>query len=192
YAALDLLGPGYTWKTRAYADGELSNGVLRGDLVLVGGGDPYMTSERWWSFVQQLRERGVAKITGDVVIDNSYFAANQGTRADFDAQPFRTYNLLPDALMVNFQTSRFTLNVLDQRSTPLVTINPLPANLVIDNRVRVIPGACKRDVLFDTPDPADPNKLSISGTIARSCGGYSIARAIMSAPDYAYGTFRTF
>lgn len=192
YAALDLLGPGYTWKTRAYADGELSNGVLRGDLVLVGGGDPYMTSERWWSFVQQLRERGVAKITGDVVIDNSYFAANQGTRADFDAQPFRTYNVLPDALMVNFQTSRFTLNVLDQRSTPLVTINPLPANLVIDNRVRVIPGACKRDVLFDTPDPADPNKLSISGTIARSCGGYSIARAIMSAPDYAYGTFRTF
>src|SRR5690606_3624624 len=71
-------------------------------------------------------------------------------------------------------------------------VNPLPANLVIDNRVRVIQGTCKRDVLFDMPDPADPNKLSISGAVARSCGSYSIARAIMSAPDYAYGTFRTF
>src|SRR5690348_11862778 len=47
FAALDMLGPAYTWKTRAYATGPVTNGVLHGDLYLVGGGDPYMTSERW-------------------------------------------------------------------------------------------------------------------------------------------------
>src|SRR5690606_17078173 len=71
FAALDMLGPGYTWKTRAFANGELRKGVLEGDLVLVGGGDPYMTTERWWTFVRNLRARGVEHITGDVVLDNT-------------------------------------------------------------------------------------------------------------------------
>jgi D-alanyl-D-alanine carboxypeptidase/D-alanyl-D-alanine-endopeptidase (penicillin-binding protein 4) len=193
YAALEMLGPGYTWKTRAYVDGKLANGVLSGDLVLVGGGDPYMTSERWWNFVQNLRENGVAKISGDIVIDNSYFAALDETRADFDAQPFRSYNVLPDALMVNFQTSRFTFAARAQRERASIIVNPLPSNLVIDNRVRIVTGRCSSNggIEFDTVDPKDPTKLVIRGTFAQSCGSYSIRRAIMTAPDHAYGTFRT-
>ncbi len=191
FAALDMLGPGYRWITRAYANGTLSNGVLRGDLVLVGGGDPYMTSERWWSFVQGLREQGIAKITGDVVLDNSHFVTIGANRADFDAQPFRSYNVLPDALMVNFQTSHFTLLPIDQRERPLIVVNPLPANLIIDNRVRTTQGKCQQDIFFEMPEPTEPNRLLVTGTLAASCGSYSIHRAIMTAPDYAYGTFRT-
>src|SRR5688572_3216052 len=40
--ALDTLGPAYTWTTRAYATAPIKQGVLDGDLVIVGGGDPYM------------------------------------------------------------------------------------------------------------------------------------------------------
>src|SRR5208282_6237078 len=50
YASLDLLGPAYTWHTRALIRGPIEAGVLNGDLILQGGGDPYMTMERWWSF----------------------------------------------------------------------------------------------------------------------------------------------
>ncbi|MGC1523336.1 MAG: D-alanyl-D-alanine carboxypeptidase, partial [Steroidobacteraceae bacterium] len=52
FAALDLLGPAYTWHTRALMHGTFNDGVLDGDLILQGGGDPYMTLERWWSFTQ--------------------------------------------------------------------------------------------------------------------------------------------
>lgn len=45
-----------------------------------------MTSERWWALVQRLRELGLAKINGDVVIDDSYFAPIAASRADFDSQ----------------------------------------------------------------------------------------------------------
>lgn len=191
YAALDMLGPGYTWKTRAYIDGPLSNGVLRGDLILVGGGDPYLTSERWWSFVNELRSQGLEKITGDVIIDESYFAPIAQRRADFDAQPFRSYNVLPSALMVNFQTSRFTLLAQPQRSQPVISVHPHPANLSIDNRVRVVPGKCQRNIQFETLGDEDSPKLAITGTLGASCGSYAVTRAIMNAPDYAYGTFRT-
>jgi D-alanyl-D-alanine carboxypeptidase/D-alanyl-D-alanine-endopeptidase (penicillin-binding protein 4) len=195
YAALDTLGPGYSWKTRAYLGGRLANGVLNGDLIVAGGGDPYMTAERWWRFVQGLREQGLAKISGDMVIDNSYFAPAQGNRADFDAQPFRSYNVLPDAMMVNFQTSRFTVIASDQRAKPLILVNPLPSNLVIRNQVRLGDGKCQgydRGITFATPDPIDdPNTVVVSGVFPASCGSYSIGRAIMNAPDYAYGTFRT-
>lgn len=193
YVALDSLGPGYTWKTRAYAGSRMANGVLNGDLFVVGGGDPYMTAEHWWRFVQGLRERGLARIAGDFVIDHSYFAPAEGNRADFDAQPFRSYNVLPDALMVNFQTSRFTLIASDQRNRPLILVNPLPANLTIQNKVRLIDGKCYTSGLtFDAPDPIDnPNMVVVGGVLPSSCGSYSISRAIMNAPDYAYGTFRT-
>jgi serine-type D-Ala-D-Ala carboxypeptidase/endopeptidase (penicillin-binding protein 4) len=194
FAALDMLGPAYTWKTRAYLGGAYANGVLNGDLILVGGGDPYMTSERWWSFVQSLREHGLAKVSGDVVIDNTYFAPSEGHRGAFDAQPFRSYNVLPDALMVNFQTTRFTVLANAQRSRPLILANPLPANLVIKNELKLANGRCQgynRGVSFDAAGESDPNTLVVSGAFPAACGSFSINRAIMTAPDYAYGTFRT-
>jgi D-alanyl-D-alanine carboxypeptidase/D-alanyl-D-alanine-endopeptidase (penicillin-binding protein 4) len=193
FAALDMLGPAYTWKTHAYVSGRLANGVLDGDLILVGEGDPFMTIERWWSFVQQLREFGLMKITGDIVIDNSYFAPIPESRAAFDGQPFRSYNVIPDALMVNFQTSRFTFTATPQDSRPRIAVNPLPANLKIVNRARVHTGRCQgynRGLTFDTPAD-DPNTIIIGGAFATSCRSFSINRAIMNAPDYAYGTFRT-
>ncbi len=193
FAALDVLGPAYTWKTRAYAVGRVEYGVLHGDLYLVGGGDPYMTDERWWSFVQGLRERGIARITGDVVIDNTYFAPITDSRADFDAQPFRSYNVLPDALMVNFQSSRFTVNPFGQRSRPQIVVTPLPANLELKNEIRLGTGRCNAadgGIVFDMPDRTDPNKLVVRGVFPVACGVYSVNRAIMTAPDYAYGTFR--
>jgi D-alanyl-D-alanine carboxypeptidase/D-alanyl-D-alanine-endopeptidase (penicillin-binding protein 4) len=44
FVALELLGPDYRWHTDAYLDGRLEGGVLHGDLVLKGRGDPKITS----------------------------------------------------------------------------------------------------------------------------------------------------
>lgn len=195
FVALDSLGPNYTWKTRAYRSGRLNHGVLAGDLVLVGGGDPYMTSERWWSFVQELRAAGLARINGDVIIDNRYFAPIAATRGEFDDKPWRSYNVIPDALMVNFQTSRFTLSATGQRTRAFIAIDPLPSNLVVRNEVRVGTGKCaapNSGLEFDTPDTGDTSTITIGGTLSSACGSVVASRALMTAPDFAYGTFRTF
>jgi D-alanyl-D-alanine carboxypeptidase len=107
FAALDLLGPSFTWHTRASIRGELGDGTLDGDLILQGGGDPYMTLERWWGFAHALRARGLKTIHGDIVIDNTAFSLPPEDPGEFDGRPNRAYNVLPDALMVNFQSIEF-------------------------------------------------------------------------------------
>lgn len=192
FAALDLLGPAYTWQTHAYVDGELDGSALEGDLILVGEGDPFMTGERWWAFVQSLRERGLQRVDGDIVVDNTYFSPPDQSRADFDGQAFRPYNVLPDALMVNFQTARFTISAQSPREPAQIFVHPRPANLRIENRLRVEPGHCRpnRRVAFDTV-PDAPNTLIVDGVLTAGCRDYRTTLAIMTAPDHAYGTFRT-
>jgi D-alanyl-D-alanine carboxypeptidase/D-alanyl-D-alanine-endopeptidase (penicillin-binding protein 4) len=107
YAALDLLGPAFTFKTDFLIRGELSNGALDGDLVIRGGGDPKLTYERLWQVAHELRARGLREIRGDVIVDRSYFSVPPHDPAKFDNDPRRAYNVGPDALLVNFQAINF-------------------------------------------------------------------------------------
>ena len=68
FAGLELLGPDYRWKTEAYADGPIVAGVLSGDLVLKGRGDPKITLEQFRELVARLRATGLSSIRGDLVL----------------------------------------------------------------------------------------------------------------------------
>jgi D-alanyl-D-alanine carboxypeptidase/D-alanyl-D-alanine-endopeptidase (penicillin-binding protein 4) len=168
--------------------------VLDGNLVLLGGGDPFMSAERWWGFVSGLRQAGVERIRDDIVIDNSMFTTQGDDRGSFDNRPERTYNVLPDALLVNFQTVTITA-IPDAATRSLrVSANPWPANLTIDNRVRVDPGSCRRGaggIMVSMPEGSSGNRIVLSGRYAAGCGEFMTARAVMKAPDYAYGLFKT-
>jgi len=195
WSALEILGPAYTWQTRAYATGPVKDQVLDGDLVLVGGGDPFMTAERWWGFANGVRLAGIRRIKGDVIIDNSYFEPQGDDRGAFDNKPFSTYNVLPDALLVNFQTVNFSLfpDLADGKLRP--SAFPWPANLKVDSTVSLDGGSCRRrgnGIDVSTPDGPAGNTMTISGRYSASCGPLSFTRAVMRAPEFAYGTFRAF
>jgi D-alanyl-D-alanine carboxypeptidase/D-alanyl-D-alanine-endopeptidase (penicillin-binding protein 4) len=194
YAALESLGPAFTWRTRAYATGPVRGQVLEGNLVIVGGGDPFMTADRWWSFVGGLRQAGVQRIAGDVVIDNTLFVPQGDDRASFDNRPYRTYNVLPDALLVNFQTVTISAVPDAASGTVRVSANPWPANLSIDNSVRLDPGSCRRGaagIVVSMPEGPTGNRIALSGRYAAGCGQFSAPRAVMRAPEYAFGLFKT-
>ena len=61
-AALDILGPAYTWPTEAYVTGPVQGGVLQGDLVLKGYGNPMFQTEDLWKLLRNLREKGIQTI----------------------------------------------------------------------------------------------------------------------------------
>jgi D-alanyl-D-alanine carboxypeptidase/D-alanyl-D-alanine-endopeptidase (penicillin-binding protein 4) len=195
YAALEMLGPAYTWRTRAWATGPVRDLVLDGNLVLEGGGDPFMTADRWWGFVNGLRQVGIERVTGDVVIDNSYFASQGDDRAAFDNRPYRSYNVLPDALMVNFQTVNVSVVPDAGSGTVRARVNPWPANLAVENSVRFEQGPCRRGaggVVVAMPEGPSGNRLSLGGHYASGCGPMSVTRAVMRAPEFAFGIFKTY
>lgn len=174
YAALELLGPGYTWKTEVYAGGEIRNGNLNGDLILKGSGDPKLTVERFWLLLKQLRERGLLSVRGDLILDRSLFETVAFDPAKFDGEPLRAYNVAPDALLLNFKTVRFSFaQSLDGKS---VSISPdvKPAQIEIVNRVKLIEAPCgdwRERVALDlqTVTPTQL-KISFTGNYPRSCG----------------------
>ncbi len=61
YAALEKLGPAYRWKTEVYRDGEVRNGVLRGNLILKGYGDPNFQAQDFWRLLMRLQQLGIPK-----------------------------------------------------------------------------------------------------------------------------------
>jgi serine-type D-Ala-D-Ala carboxypeptidase/endopeptidase (penicillin-binding protein 4) len=191
FAALDVLGPAYIWQTQALLRGELRGGVLNGDLVLKGGGDPYLTLERWWSFVQMLRAKGLKTIRGDIVVDHTAFALAPEDPGAFDGRPHRAYNVAPDALMVNFQSIEFKLvpNAA-ARKVEIVAI-PAPVNLAIDNRIGFAGGRCAAAaarVDFEVPS-TDWDRVVFAGGLSGECTERSITRVLLKAPTYAFGTF---
>ena len=191
FAALDLLGPAYTWHTRASVRGALNDGVLDGDLILQGGGDPYMTLERWWSFARALRAKGLKTIRGDIVIDNTAFSLPPQDPGEFDGRPNRPYNVVPDALMVNFQSIEFRVQPdVDARRID-VFASPAPVNLAIDNHVRVAAGRCggaAGRVDFKVIS-ARWDRVVFSGALSTHCAGRSFTRALLQPTTYAFGTF---
>ncbi|WP_051933455.1 D-alanyl-D-alanine carboxypeptidase/D-alanyl-D-alanine-endopeptidase [Massilia sp. BSC265] len=140
-AALDTLGPAHRWTTAMLSDARLENGELKGDLYLLGGGDPNLSWERVGSMLRSLRNSGIVSIAGDLVLDRTLF---QPTRLDigrppFDDTPDASYNVIPDALAVSDNLVAYTLSsdgakVAVQVTPPLsgvsvlnrMTLNELP------------------------------------------------------------------
>jgi D-alanyl-D-alanine carboxypeptidase/D-alanyl-D-alanine-endopeptidase (penicillin-binding protein 4) len=183
FAALDILGPAFIWQTHAW--------VHDGDLILQGGGDPYMTLERWWSFVRGLRTTGFKSIRGDIVIDNTAFSLPAENPGAFDGRPNRSYNVLPDALMVNFQSIDFKLVADAETRRVEVVADPAPVNLAVENHIRFTPGRCGGSagrVDFQVAS-AGWDRVVFSGALSPHCAERSFARVLLQPATYAFGTF---
>src|SRR5699024_1597116 len=71
--ALEQFGPDHRFVTRFASGGTVSGGVLHGNLVLIGGGDPTLDTRNIRVLIQKLKAAGVRHVTGNLVIDNSLF-----------------------------------------------------------------------------------------------------------------------
>jgi serine-type D-Ala-D-Ala carboxypeptidase/endopeptidase (penicillin-binding protein 4) len=193
YAALELLGPGYTWKTEAYAGGKLQGDSLQGDLILKGYGDPKLTMENLWLLLRRLRALGLREIHGDLVQDRSYFEPAAYDPAQFDGEPLRAYNVGPDALLLNFKAVRFLFVPNTDTGTVSVIAEPKPVGLELSAAVRATDGACgdwRADITADLESSGRSARANFAGSMPASCGERDWNASLLAQPDYVYGVFK--
>jgi len=103
--ALDVLGTAHRFETRLVATGPLEGGVLRGDLVLAGGGDPTLDTDALADMAAALKRAGVREVTGAFRV---WGGAVPYRRAIEPRQPVHAgYNPALSGLSLNFNRVHF-------------------------------------------------------------------------------------
>ncbi|MEN5178644.1 D-alanyl-D-alanine carboxypeptidase/D-alanyl-D-alanine-endopeptidase [Comamonas testosteroni] len=138
FAALELLGPAYTWDTSVSTDGSIAKGALNGNLYIQGSGDPKLVMERLWLMQRRLQDRGVKVIVGDVVLDRSAFQLPPIDPAYFDNEPFRPYNAVPDALLVNYKSMTMSFMPDAAAGVARIAYEPAIANMNLPATVPLV------------------------------------------------------
>ncbi len=195
FAALELLGPNYRWKTFAYLDGPLDAGVLHGNLVLKGSGDPKITIEQWQAFMASLRANGLAAVEGDLVLDRSYLAPIAHNPAAFDGEPLKPYNVGPDALLVNFKSLKFGFASDGAAQSIVATVEPALPMVAVGAPPKLGTGPCGdwRTTLGATfADHGTDATAAFAGRYPASCGERDWWVSLLDHPTYVYGMFEAY
>ena len=168
YAGLSLLGPDFTWRNRVYADGPIKDGVLQGNLIVRGSGDPKLVIERLQDLMAQLSALGLRDIRGDIVLDRSVFDITPRTEA-FDDEPLRPYNVSPDGLLLNFKALIYTFTP-DASGQVAVRVEPPLASFDAPSRVTASSGPCQDWRSQLRADFSQAHQVRFAGTYPLSCG----------------------
>ena len=103
-AALKYLGPHYRFRTTVHRDQGFSGGVVKGNLYVKGHGDPSLTTETLFGLVNNVAMAGVTRVTGDLVVDESFFDKETEGPGWEQEEEDHAYNAPIGALSVNFNT----------------------------------------------------------------------------------------
>ena len=194
YAGLDLLGPAFTWKTSIAAAQPAVDGVIAGDLMVKGGGDPKLTIENFWLLLRGLRGGGVREIKGDLIVDASYFDVKPADPGVFDREPLRPYNVLPNGLLVNFKAVKFQFSPSRVGGPITVTSEPLLPQVAVSQQLRATPGPCgdwRQSIRARVDDSGQSAKVTFTGAMPSACGQQAWYFSLLSNPEFVYGTFKS-
>ena len=190
--ALDVLGPAYRWDTNIYLLGDVEQGVLKGDVLIQGTGDPVLVTDRFWKMLRTLRQAGVENIDGNLLLDDSYFSVPFHDAAQFDREPLRAYNVGPNALLSNLKVVRYVFEPDRSGSKVEVRLDPALPGLQVHNRLKIRSGSCRgyqRGIAIAMNDELDV--VTFSGSFPSGCDIYAMNRTALSHNQYTYSLFKS-
>ena len=189
-AALDTFGPEYNFETRLLLNGRVENGVLDGDLAVVGGGDPTLSGRDhdgdpyavFTPWAQALRARGIERVTGRLVLVHGLFdeaAVHPDWPRDqlthwYEA-PVRALSFSDNCVLVKVSPSRSGGPAIVELvpRLPLFTVKNLARTT--DSRRRHVVGVARS---------ADGNQITISGAVWRKSGTLEAWVAVKDPVEY--------
>ena len=188
--ALEKLGPDFTWQTRVWAEGEIQQRTLYGDLIVQGEGDPTLTLERLWLLQREIKARGISSIQGNLILDTHLFELPTLDAGALDGTPLAVYNALPGALLANYNATSVRLRAVGNsvQITPDLSLPELrmTSQLVVDD----MPCGEWKDRLSLITFDAVSKELRFEGRYARDCGEKQLNLNVFDPAHHFDATFR--
>jgi D-alanyl-D-alanine carboxypeptidase/D-alanyl-D-alanine-endopeptidase (penicillin-binding protein 4) len=192
--AANYLPVDYRYRTTLYGTGPVRGGALEGDLVLYGRGDPLISDRYgrnrtavWEELADSLRARGITRVTGQVVADDSHFEATH-LRPDWEAYDLRWWYAAPvGALGFNDNSVEVHIQPGEVGQRALVSWQPKSEYVEVENRTVTV-GARSRST-FDL-ERAGPRRIRAVGQMPSSAGADVEFFAVENGAEYAGVTFR--
>ncbi len=194
-AALERLGPDFRFRTYLLADGPVRNGVLHGNLILYGTGDPGIAdrfynskTEVFEELVDQLAARGIKTVTGSLIADASYLPGPLRPPG-WNPRDLNNYFTAPvSALSFNENVVSFRVEAGQRAGVPPeVQTIPEHSGLDIENDALTVRGRAVPRLTIVRQQPSDP--VRIEGRIRE--GSRDVWRQ-MTVPDPAAFTLSVF
>src|SRR5712664_426959 len=204
--ALAKLGPEYRFHTTLETRGTISSeGVLGGDLALVGHGDPNLSNRK---FPYELKEefdgppekglteladalgaKGVKQISGDVIGDDSYFPRERYPNGwEIDDMVWE-YGAAISAIVVNDNTVALTLTPGEQAGNPVqAMVTPATPDFMVENNVATSAADVKSDLTL-TREPGS-NLVVVKGTLPAKSAPRKLVLAIEEPAQHAAATLK--
>jgi D-alanyl-D-alanine carboxypeptidase/D-alanyl-D-alanine-endopeptidase (penicillin-binding protein 4) len=185
YASLGTLGADYRWPIELYTTGSVSGDTVQGDLILKGYGDPNFKDGDLHHLLDDLRATGIKKITGNLVIDNSYFSIVKHDTGEFDGKRYAAYNAQSDALIYNEGLSDFIV-----RGSDVLLPNPA-RNVQVDNKLQVKNVACSGRYAYPKTGiqhREDGIIIHFDGAVSSRCGERKYSFVVTDAVNMLHST----
>ncbi len=197
HVALSVMGPEHRWVTAVHLDGELREGVLRGNLVLRGGGDPKLVIEDLTELISRIRAAGLREIRGDLVIDDGLFDLAADRSAPIDGDASQPYNVGPHAALMNFKATRVVVKPVAEQVR--ISLDPPIADVRIVNELKLISGPCQAGGqslwVRESPAPVEAGSVArpaihVAGRYSPACGEQALFAAVLSHRHFIHGFFK--
>jgi len=182
-ATLDLLGPRFRWDTRIGAD-KIKNGIAE-NIYIIGRGDPRFVSESLWALVLQAKKRGLKRVKGNVIIDDSYFTSDRMAPGFDDRDQDSAYRAASGAMSLNFNSVSIGLKPSRKiGGKPVVNIYPDSGHILISNRAKTKRSG-REQLQLRADKKGARTEIKLSGTIPIKHRGLMVRRRIDNPPIYA-------
>lgn len=181
-AALIELGPDFTFATKLYADGPVKDGVLHGDLILRGGGDPNLSGRFHGgdvyhavdSWVRAVRDAGIKAMTGWLVIDDSLFDTQFFHPSWPSNQKHRWYAAAVGALSLNDSCINLEVEPTSLGAPASFSFEPSTPYITVRNECKTVSGRQTKRIIIDRTG----REIFLGGRIGARSKGYNTSVAV--------------
>jgi D-alanyl-D-alanine carboxypeptidase/D-alanyl-D-alanine-endopeptidase (penicillin-binding protein 4) len=186
WVALERLGPDFQWTTKLVSDAAVVDGVLQGDVYWVGQGDPHFFSSRLTELLQNLRLRGIRRIAGRLLLDDSAYH-QIGSADGFDADEGESFMAPPQPTLANLNV--VWLRFFNDDAGPRVVLDPPLPGLTLDARLSSREGGSCADVRRLLSIQQLGLRIVVRGVLPRSCDDHASYLQPLPADRFAAAAF---